>query len=157
MSKCYSADEESFNIDDFSEVIDKLENNAIEGQSIVGMKYWEADAIPYTHVDVISSHSVYNLLEDLDCQMGDEIPEFDYLYTEASKEAREELLKLLLQWAEKHVDVSRYYKVRNVVQKTIEADDLESSDLIWVDELEDNLDSLTNYAKLGNNLLKEKI
>lgn len=123
--KYYSINEEEFNLDGIDEVIDSLRDNTPDSASIVGMKYWEADAIPYKHTDVISSHQVYYLLENLDEQLGDEIMDFDPLYTEVSIEAKKELQAILLQWAEKHVTIRRYFKIRNVVEKTIQQEDLD--------------------------------
>lgn len=124
--KCYSINEEEFNLDGIGEVIDSLRSySPNEEQSLVGVKYWEADAIPYEHKDVISLHVISRLLYDLDCQLGDEIMDFEYLYIEAKADARKELQEVLLQWAEKHVTIHRYFKICNVVEKTIQQEDLD--------------------------------
>ena len=125
MDKCYSINEEEFNLDGIGEVIDALESNTFGDENIVGRKYWEADAIPYTHSDILCGWRLHYFLENCDEALGDEIMDFESLYADVGKEAKEELQEILIQWAEKHVDVSRYYKIRNVVENTITLEDLQ--------------------------------
>lgn len=91
---------------------------------ILGATYWEADAIPDTHEKILSWHTVYGILENLDNDLGCEHGDyFDDCYTDTTKEEVEELRQLILGWAEKHVKL-RYYRVENVIKKTITEEDL---------------------------------
>lgn len=125
MNKCYSINEEDFNLDDIGEVIDTLSSDVHDGGSIVGMVYWEADAVPFTHSDIIPTYTIDHFLESLDERMGDEIMDFDYLYTEVSHKEKQILVDLIKEWADKYVNVGKYYRVVNVQQKFITLDDLE--------------------------------
>ena len=125
MTKCYSINEEEFNLDNIGEVIEHIEDNLDEGETALGMKYWEADAVPFTHSDVISTWAIEHFLESLDERMGDEIMDFDCLYTDVSHKEKEVLVDLIKEWAEKYVNVGKYHRVVNVQERTIEIEDLE--------------------------------
>lgn len=113
-NKCYSVDNETFNMTDFSELHDQL------GDLGEQTAYWEADAIPILHTNVMSSSNIDDLLTTLDERAGEDIGEvYDDCYVVVSKPAKEELLALLLAWSEKHVDISRYYYVKNIIEKKI--------------------------------------
>ena len=114
-NKCYSTDEENFNWESLSELI---EDNELE----VGSAYWEADAIPVTHADNIH---VGNILEYMDERLYDEVGEIaDCDYSNVTHEAELELRDLMLAWAEKHVKL-RYWKVRNAKEMQVQPEDLE--------------------------------
>ena len=119
--KCYSTDEEYYNFCTFSEVVDSL---LIDGDNEVGRSYWEADAIPVTHEYVIKN-GLQCILEQLDETCRDDIGDtYDYEYTSTSKEAKDELQSLLVAWGKKHVDISKYYFVKNSVEKQLTAEDI---------------------------------
>ena len=120
--KCYSTDEENFELE-FSYVIDELSG---EYESLIGLSYWVADAVEFTNADVIHTYEVDSLLENLDERASDQLGEvFDNDYSTTSPEAKQELLTFLLQWAEKHVNLSRYYLVKNTKELKITQEDLD--------------------------------
>lgn len=124
MEKCYSIDEECFNLNNIGEVIEQIENDLNEDETPLGRYYWEDDAIPFTHSDIVSPSIVGYFLESLDESLGDEVVEFDCLYSDVSHEEKKILTDLIKDWAEKYVNIGRYYRITNVQEKTIEADDL---------------------------------
>lgn len=120
--KCYSIDEENFNMTEFSEVIDQFDGDHL------GKTYWEGDALPVKHSDVIWNGQVSHMLEGLDEQAHELIGEvYDYQYSEVSDSAKQEFKEFLFQWASKNVDLSRFYFVKNVVKKEISQKDLTQS------------------------------
>lgn len=146
MTKCYSIDEENFNLSDMSGVIDRIEDNLDEGESAIGKKYWEADAVPVLHKHIIVDTNIISFLQMLDFQFDEFIEDADSVYSDVPKEAVSELKDLVLAWADKHVKEGVYYRVKNVQERLIEIEDLESrSALDWFDGLEDNPDSLANH------------
>ena len=124
MKKCYSIDGECFNLNNIREVIEQTENALNEDETPLGRCYWEADATPFTHSDIVSPSAVGYFLESLDECMGDEIMDFDYLYSDVSHEEKKILTDLIKDWAEKYVNIGKYCRVRNVQEKTIKADNL---------------------------------
>jgi len=123
-NKCYSVNEEEFDITDFSDVIYQLLNQlGVDcASSLIGATYWEADAHPLEYEDVIS---VDWFLEDCDQRAYEEIGEvFDNDFSGCTEQAKKELEELLLSWCEKHVNLP-YWKVENVVKKVIIKEDLE--------------------------------
>ena len=119
--KCYSLDGEDYNCTTFSELIDNLQNNH---ENIVGVEYYEADAVSITHYDVVSEQQE-SLLEIFDARANDMLGEiFDWDYTAVDESAKDELRNLLIQWANKHVDLSRYYFVKNSIVKIVNSDDV---------------------------------
>ena len=125
MEKCYSVDEECFNISDMGELIDRIQDNLDEGESAIGKKYWEADAIPVLHKHIIANGDIVSFLETLDEQFDEFIEEPDSVYSDVPKEAISELRDAVLAWADKYVTEGRYYKVTNVQERLIEIEDLE--------------------------------
>lgn len=125
MNKCYSINEEEFNLDSISEVIDHIEDNLDESETAIGVKYWVADALPMLHKDMIDLDSVDRFLEALDEQFDEFIEEPDSVYSDVPKEAAQELRQLVLAWADKYVTEGRYYRVMNVRERLIEIEDLE--------------------------------
>lgn len=112
--ECYSSDEENFNYDDFG---DFLDSNDFQ----VGSTYWKADAIEIDHADIID---VEGLLENMDERLSDEVGEVaDRDYSDVGAEAESELKTLIKEWATKHIKL-RYWKVRNVQECKITAEDL---------------------------------
>jgi len=125
MEKCYSVDEECFNISDMGELIDRVEDNLDEGESAIGKKYWQADAVPVLHKHIIADDDIIGFLETLDEQFDEFIEEPDSVYSDVPKEAVTELRDVVLAWADKYVTEGRYYKVINVQERLIEIEDLE--------------------------------
>lgn len=125
MNKCYSINEEEFNLDDIGEVIDALMSSDSDEDSILGLHYWEGDAVPILHKQIITNDDINCFLETLDEQIYEFIEDPDSVYSDVSKEAVTELKDLVLAWADKHVTDGRYYRVVNVQQKFITLDDLE--------------------------------
>jgi len=124
MKKCYSTDEESYNLSDLGDVIDSLECN---GELTVGQSYYEADAVPFTSADLVSSGNVGTILEVLDDSAYEQIGEvYDYQCMKVTKEAKAELNTLLMVWAEKHMAISRFYFVKNSVKKFVTEEDIKT-------------------------------
>jgi hypothetical protein len=114
--KCYSIDEESYNITDFGDLLDSMEDPK------VGDTYYEADAIPLSFSDFI--HTEY-ILEQIDDWAYEEVGEYyDFEFANVSTEAKIEFEKLISEWAEKHVTEFPYFKVRNSVEKQLTQDDI---------------------------------
>jgi hypothetical protein len=112
--KCYSVDEETFNCDSLEELI---EDNDLE----LGATYWEADAIEISHTDNID---VRGILENMDERLYEEVGEIaDCDYSDVPQEAKDELKELIAGWATKHVNL-RYWKVRNLKECKVTAEDL---------------------------------
>ena len=117
---CYSADEESFNYDDFGDFIDSIAPE-------VGQTYWEADKEQIDAIFPINGYTVSSLLENFDERMYDEIGEvYDNECSDVSDEAKEELDALLKAWATKHLGaITRYWIiVGKVREKQFTAEDL---------------------------------
>ena len=112
---CYSANEEDFRHDDFGSFMDEFDLE-------VGSTYWRGEAIPINHSDQIS---VDSLLENMDDRLYEEVGDVaESEYSDVSNEAKVELVELLTAWADKHV-MLRYWKVRNVTEHKVTAEDLE--------------------------------
>jgi hypothetical protein len=114
--KCYSADNETFNHNDFGDLLDSCDLQ-------VGDTYWMADAVPLSHANFIR---VDRFLEQADDLLSDEFDEFEdgkSNYSDASDEAKAELKALIEAWATKHVALP-YWRVANVVKCKITAEDL---------------------------------
>lgn len=125
MNKCYSINEENFNLDGIGEVIDALMSSDSDEESILGLHYWEGDAYPILHKHIIGESDIKCFLETLDEQIYEFIEDPDSVYSAVPKEAVTELKDLVLAWADKHVTEGKYYRVVNVQQKVITLDDLE--------------------------------
>ena len=114
---CYSLDEECYH-SDFSDIADDLE---------VGTMYHKAEKTPYESSSFVSEYFISEILKMIDERVGDAIHgEFygDYYFSGVSKEAQEELKDLVAKWSEKHVDLSRFFKVKNSVALWATEDDL---------------------------------
>lgn len=125
MNKCYSVDEENFGLNDIGEVVDRIEDDLDEGETALGKKYWEADAFPILHKDIITNNDINSFLHTLDEQFDEFIEDPDSVYSDVPKEAVTELKDLVLAWADKYVTEGKYYRVKNVQERTIELEDLE--------------------------------
>lgn len=125
MRKCYSTDEKSFNLDSMSEVIDYIEDNLGEGETAIGRKYWEGDAVPVLHKHIIANDDIIGFLETLDEQFDEFIEDPDSVYSDVPKEAVTELKDIVLAWADKYVTEGRYYRVKDIQERLIEIEDLE--------------------------------
>jgi hypothetical protein len=124
--KCYSVDEEDFGLGSIGEVIDRIESDLPEGETVLGKKYWEADAVPILHRHIISDDYIVRFLETLDEQLDEFIEEPDSVYVDVPRGAISELKDIVLTWANKHVTEGRYYKVEKVQELCIELGDIET-------------------------------
>jgi hypothetical protein len=125
MEKCYSIDEECFDLSTVSEVLDRIEGNLEEGETAIGKKYWEADAVPVLHKHIITDVDIISFLETLDEQFDEFIEEPDSVYSDVPKEAISELRDVILAWADKYVTEGVYYRVRNIQECVTEVEDFE--------------------------------
>lgn len=105
LEKRYSTNDEDFGLDDFGDLMSDMED---DGSLAVGAIYYEADFRRMTAKDIVS---VDRLMEDMEEALFDECGECAHAGLEASKEALAELEAFLLQWVEKHTDVTSYYKI----------------------------------------------
>jgi hypothetical protein len=125
MEKCYSIDEECFNLSTMSEVLDRIEGNLEEGETAIGKKYWEADATPVLHKSIITEDDIVSFLETLDEQFDEFIEEPDSVYSDVPKEAVSELRDVVLAWADKYVKEGVYYRVSNIQECVTDIEDFE--------------------------------
>lgn len=118
MEKCFSTNDEDFNFTDFSELMGALKDN---GDVAVGATYYEADFRHITGSDLVS---VDRLIEDMEERLYDEVGECAEGGLDVSDEAAKELEAFLVQWAEKHTDLGRFYKIlgKSREMKITEAD-----------------------------------
>lgn len=71
MNKCYSLDEETYNMNELREVFETLQS---EDNFVVGHEYHEADAIPYTS-NVLVENQLEHVLEGVDERISEELGE----------------------------------------------------------------------------------
>lgn len=106
LDKCYSLNDEEFNITEMGDLIDQHNNPEVGGI------YWEADCKPLLPTDGINSHTVDSLLENMDERIYEDTGDvYDNECSNVSDEAKAELNGLLRSWAIKHIDLSRYWKI----------------------------------------------
>ena len=118
-NKCYSLTGEDFTAD-FCDLTDELEENELG----VGTEYFEGDRADVGVKDYVNSHGIESLLEQFDDWVYGDVGEIaDSCFTNASKEAKDELKVMIQRWAEVHVRIP-YWKVQNVIKKTITEEDL---------------------------------
>ena len=116
---CYSTDEEFFNHTSMGDLIDQIQSETDEP---IGATYWRGEEVELTHKECID---IEGFLERCDEQAYDEIGEvYDNCFTDVGDDAKNELGDLILAWAKKHVNI-RYWKVINLVEMKITAEDLE--------------------------------
>lgn len=118
MKKCYSIDDENFQYDDRTSVLEALKDN---DQLTVGTTYYEADCQPLAVNKVLSAH---NILEMANEYGYDEIGEsWDDPFS-VNNSAVAELQQLLNTWTKKYVDLSHYYEIvgRSVALQVTEED-----------------------------------
>ena len=78
-----------------------------------GDVYYEADAVRCTSAEGINAHTVDLLLESMDEQMYDEVGEcYNNECSDVSDEAKQELRALIEAWAQKHINLSRFWKIK---------------------------------------------
>lgn len=115
MNKCYSIDEETYNITDFGDLLETMDDPQ------VGDTYYEADAVPVEFKDIIY---IDYILEQLDDWMYETIGEcYDSDFYHLPVDAKNELETFLHEWASKHI-TRKYWTVRNSVEKQLTEDDL---------------------------------
>lgn len=104
----YSRDDEDFRHTDLGAFMDNLDS---DGELVPGRVYYEVDVAPMTHEHVISESEVFGLLERLDEAVYEDVGEVaDNDYYGVSAEARAELRKLLIRWADEHVRLG-YWRI----------------------------------------------
>lgn len=117
----YSTDDESYNHDSLGDLIDSMDDPQ------VGSTYFEADGARLKPTDGIDSFTVESILEGMDERIGDELGECysGDICRKASPDARAELLASIQAWAEKHIELSNYWKLASKSRKRmLTADDL---------------------------------
>lgn len=110
----YSHNGEEYNDHTEQDVIMTLVNQLDHYEVYVGaeLSYHKAEAVKFKPSDFVRVDSI---LEDLQCQADDEGGEYAEDFTYCSKEAQDELDKLVSDWADKHLDC-HFYRVRNSVE-----------------------------------------
>ena len=104
---CYSGNDEEFNFDNLGDLIDSMDDPQ------EGDVYYEADAVRCTSAEGINAHTVDLLLESMDEQMYDEVGEcYNNECSDVSDEAKQELRALIEAWAQKHINLSRFWKIK---------------------------------------------
>jgi hypothetical protein len=107
---CYSRNDEDFNWDDFGSFLDDVKNDYEEPK--VGDSYWSA---PFRHVqgdDLVNSYTVERILEDMGERANDLLGEvYDDYDPIVSEEACDELEKFLIDWANRHHKLNRYWTI----------------------------------------------
>ena len=115
---CYSTNEENFQYESMGDLLDYLDG---ETEDKIGATYWKGEKVELSHADCID---VDSFLEMCDERAYEEIGEvYDNCFTDVDDAAKEELADIIKTWAKKHV-VMRYWKVLNVQELKITAEDL---------------------------------
>ncbi len=125
MGKCYSANDEDFIYQDVGELFDALDS---DGRLVVGQVYYEADFRNLLLSDLINKHRIGSILEQFDDDLYEKIGEIsDNDFYNVTDDAKEELRQLLNTWIEKHVNVSKYWKIVGKSREcVVTAEDLET-------------------------------
>ena len=125
MGKCYSANDEDFIYQDVGELFDALDS---DGRLVVGQVYYEADFRNLLPSDLINKHRIGSILEQFDDDLYEKIGEIsDNDFYNVTDDAKEELRQLLNTWIEKHVNVSKYWKIVGKSREcVVTAEDLET-------------------------------
>lgn len=106
MKKCYSANDEEFNHESLSDLIDSMDDPK------VGDFYFEGDAESLEPTAGINCYTVDSILENMDERIYEELGEFyDGGCSDVSQEAKDELKAAIETWANKHINLSRYFKI----------------------------------------------
>jgi hypothetical protein len=115
---CYSTDEENFQHESMGDLLDYLN---VETEDKIGATYWKGEKVELSHEDCID---VDSFLEMCDEYAYEELGNYDNCFTDVDDADKAELKALIIEWSKKHV-VMRYWKVRNVQELKITAEDLE--------------------------------
>lgn len=107
----YSHNGEDYNDHEVNDVIMTLVNQLHENEFHIGaeLSYHKAEAVRFKPSDFVRVDSI---LEDLQCQADDEGGEYAEDFTYCTKEAQDELDKLVSEWADKYLDC-HFYRVKN--------------------------------------------
>ena len=107
----YSVDGETYNHDNLEDLIDDAITRCNSEIFEVGneLYYHKAIARDFVPSDFVNVDSI---LDDMDCRASDEGGEWAEDFTYCSKEAKEELDKLVSAWANKNLTCS-FYGIRN--------------------------------------------
>lgn len=123
LEKCWSVNGEEF-FDDWDRLIEELQDYECD-EIPVGTEYFEAEKVETKVKDYVKRYIIEGLLEQFDDLVYEDVGEVaDCDFSNASKEAKEELQELIQTWAEKHVKLP-YWKLQNVVTKVVTKEDLE--------------------------------
>ena len=121
--KCWSLNGEEF-FDDWDWLIDELQDYESDDPPI-GAEYFEGDKVDVKVGDYVDMHEIDSMLEQFDDLVYEDVGEIaDCNFYNISQDAKKELRELILDWAEKHVNLP-YWKVQNVVKKVVTQEDLE--------------------------------
>lgn len=116
----YSIDDEDYRYECLNELLDGL---AYAPE--VGDVYYEATCLEIMPVNVFDDDLIQSFLFDADGLIYDQVGEtYQDAYGNVSAQAKEELKKLMQDWAVKHVNLQGYYKITNTVKKTFTEEDL---------------------------------
>ena len=110
----WSANDELFNCDSLSELLD--ENDELE----VGATVWRGEKSPINITGYIDAGDIIEMLGE---RAYDDVGEFAEDWPDVPDAARQELEELLSTWVSKHCTAT-FYRVRNVVEYQITVADL---------------------------------
>jgi len=116
----YSTNDEDFVHSDIGSVIDAMD------EPKVGDTYYVADCEPMTNSALVHENFIGQILDLLDDDLYRVVGETaDSNFSIAGAEAKEELLTLVRQWADKHVNLSGYFRIVGRTRECkLTADDL---------------------------------
>lgn len=118
---CYSTDEEFYRHTSMEDLIDDVKGKT---DTPVGATYWRGEVAELTLEECID---VDSFLEQCDERAYEEIGEiYDNCFADVNDDEKAELNALIVDWAKKRVNM-RFWKVINVQELKIEADDLGDS------------------------------
>ncbi|WP_349616962.1 hypothetical protein [Azotobacter salinestris] len=113
--ECWSTNEEDFNSLSLDELIGSNEHLK------VGDTVWKGEAV---HPDPTSYIDAGDVIELIGGRAYDDCGEYAEDFPDVSGEAKAELDELLAGWIRKHCSTTSFYKVSNVVEYTLTAEDL---------------------------------
>lgn len=115
-NKVFSADGEVF-YEDFYDITYDMD---------VGDTYYVGEQVHISPEGCLSGHDIDSFLEDLDCRLYDyiHVEEMDDCFQDVTKEAKQELLDFVKEWAKKYVSIP-YWNALNIQEKVTTKEDLE--------------------------------
>ena len=110
----WSANDEMFNCDSLNELLNENDELA------VGDTVWKGEKFPVNITGYVDAGDIIEMLSE---RAYDDVGEASEDWPDVSAEARQELDALLSAWVSKHCTAT-FYRVRNVVEYKITAEDL---------------------------------